>query len=65
MTGMGAVGDARDRSVLSWTISDVRSWLTEVGMARYTKLFCDHHRIDGAALLMIQVSQLHYHVLTY
>ena len=41
--------------VLDWTIADVRSWLTELGMARYTKIICDQHKIDGPALLMIQV----------
>ena len=41
--------------VLNWTISDVRAWLTELGMARYTKIICDQHKIDGPALLMIQV----------
>ena len=44
-------------SVLSWTISDVRAWLTELGMARYAKVICDQHRVDGPALLMIQVTQ--------
>jgi len=47
-----------DRSVLTWTISDVRSWLTDQGMARYAKVFCDQHRIDGPALLMIQEQDL-------
>ena len=41
--------------VLNWTISDVRAWLTELGMARYAKVFCDQHKIDGPALLMLQV----------
>ena len=49
-----ASGDSGS-SVLSWTISDVRAWLTELGMARYAKVFCDQHRVDGPALLMIQV----------
>ena len=40
--------------VLDWTIADVRSWLTELGMARYTKIICDQHKIDGPAQLMIQ-----------
>jgi len=44
--------------VLSWTIADVRSWLTELGMARYTKIFCDLHKIDGHALLMIEEQDL-------
>jgi len=44
--------------VLDWTIADVRSWLTELGMARYTKIICDHHKIDGPALLMIQEQDL-------
>ena len=51
-----AAGDS-GRSVLSWTISDVRAWLTELGMARYAKVFCDQHRVDGPALLMIQVKR--------
>ena len=34
-------------SVLSWTISDVWAWLTELGMARYAKVICDQHRVDG------------------
>ena len=51
-----AAGDS-GRSVLSWTISDVRAWLTELGMARYAKVFCDQHRVDGPTLLMIQVKQ--------
>ena len=45
-------------SVLSWTIGDVRSWLTELGLARYGKVFCDQHKIDGPALLMIQEQDL-------
>ena len=43
--------------VLTWSIADVRAWLTELGMARYTKIICDQHKIDGPALLMIQVSK--------
>ena len=58
MAGSGDSG----RSVLSWTISDVRAWLTELGMARYAKVFCDQHRVDGPALLMIQVSVHGYRV---
>ena len=53
---MMASGDSGG-SVLSWTISDVRAWLTELGMARYAKVICDQHRVDGPALLMIQVTQ--------
>jgi len=45
-------------SVLSWSISDVRSWLTDLGMARYTKIICDQHKIDGHALLMLQEQDL-------
>ena len=44
--------------VLKWTTSDVRSWLTELGMARYAKLLCDQHKIDGPALLMLQVIRI-------
>ena len=42
-----------EKSVLDWSISDVRVWLTELGMVRYTKLFCDQHRIDGPGRLLI------------
>ena len=52
--GGGGDGD----SVLAWTIGDVRNWLTELGMARYSKVFCDQHKIDGPALLMIQEQDL-------
>jgi len=52
----GSSGDRK--SVLTWTISDVRAWLTDIGMARYAKIFCDQHRIDGPALLMIQEPDL-------
>ena len=45
-------------SVLTWTTGDVRTWLAELGLARYSKLFCDHHKIDGPALLMIQEQDL-------
>ena len=44
--------------VLNWTIPDVRAWLTELGMARYAKIFCDQHKIDGPALLMLQVVKI-------
>jgi len=44
--------------VLNWTIADVRAWLTELGMARYAKIFCDQHKIDGPALLMLQEQDL-------
>ena len=54
--GLIIMSGSGDRSVLTWTISDVRSWLTDQGMARYAKVFCDQHRIDGPALLMIQVN---------
>eukprot|EP00092_Neocalanus_flemingeri_P100210 GFUD01127975.1.p1 GENE.GFUD01127975.1~~GFUD01127975.1.p1 ORF type:complete len:471 (-),score=133.53 GFUD01127975.1:170-1582(-) len=40
--------------VLTWTTSEVRSWLTQLGMARYARLLCDQHRVDGPALLMLQ-----------
>jgi len=52
----GSSGDSK--SVLTWTISDVRAWLTDIGMARYAKTFCDQHRLDGPALLMIQEPDL-------
>jgi len=45
-------------SVLAWTTEDVRTWLTELGMARYIKLLCDQHKIDGPALVMIQEQDL-------
>jgi len=41
-------------SVLKWTPSDVRNWLVQLGMDRYAKLFCDQHKVDGLALLMLQ-----------
>lgn len=53
MDGMTGAG-----SVLHWTIGDVRNWLTELGMARYVKVFCEQHKIDGPALLMIQEQDL-------
>lgn len=51
-------GGAATGSALTWTIGDVRIWLTELGLARYTKVFCDQHKIDGPALLMIQEQDL-------
>ena len=33
----GSSGDRK--SVLTWTISDVRAWLTDIGMARYIRHF--------------------------
>ena len=47
-----------ERSVLDWSISDVRSWLTELGMARYCSLFCDQHSITGQALVMMSERDL-------
>jgi len=44
--------------VLSWSINDVKRWLTELGLAKYAKQLCDQHRIDGAALLMLQEEDL-------
>ena len=42
-------------SAIKWTPSDVKNWLTQLGMARYAKLLCDQHKVDGLALLMLQV----------
>ena len=44
--------------VLQWTPSHVRSWLTGLGLAKYSKQLCDQHRIDGPALLMLQEEDL-------
>jgi len=53
-----AMGSPPHSPALSWSTSDVRRWLTEVGLAKYAKQLCDHHKIDGPALLMLQEEDL-------
>lgn len=47
-----------DNIVLRWTTGEVKMWLTQKGLGRYAKTFCDLHNIDGAALLMLQEEDL-------
>ena len=56
MSGAGErQGNTVPASVLHWSTSDVRVWLGELGMQRYSKILCDTHKIDGPALIMLQV----------
>jgi len=45
-------------SVMDWSTTDTKTWLTQVGLAKYTTLLCDTHNIDGPSLLMLQEEDL-------
>ena len=40
-------------AVQEWGIQEVKLWLNENGFSPYISLLCDHHRIDGPALLLL------------
>ena len=46
------------RSVMQWGQEEVRHWLAEVGLAKYTGLLVDEHQLDGPALLMLTEGDL-------
>ena len=47
---------ADDSSVLEWRVERVREWLEETGIGHLKYVVCDMNRIDGRALLMLQVN---------
>lgn len=47
-----------ETAVDQWTTEDVRRWLDDKKLGRYAPLFCDEHKIDGRALLMLSEHDL-------
>jgi hypothetical protein len=46
---------ADETFVLEWRVERVREWLEECSIGHLKYLVCDMNRIDGRALLMLQV----------
>ncbi|GAB6019498.1 hypothetical protein CHUAL_001075 [Chamberlinius hualienensis] len=46
------------KAVDRWSFDEVAKWLDEKGFRNYIDLFCDIHKIDGLALLMLTESDL-------
>lgn len=44
--------------VVRWKPAHVREWLGQVGFAHYAHLFCDVHKINGTALLLLTEDDL-------
>jgi len=49
---------ALPQSALHWSSNHVKEWLTQNGFGHYAHLFCDIHKINGPALLMLTEEDL-------
>nr|CAD7392824.1 unnamed protein product [Timema cristinae] len=55
---VGSAMSSSSISVLNWSVDDVECWLKNNDFQNYVFLFCNKHRIDGKALLLLTETDL-------